>query len=197
MALNYGCGTEMNYRKNIKAGLTLTEMLIALSILAVLGAVLIPQIHSVQQGWASKEDSSERMQNVRVLADHIYTNLSKASAITAVSDNTDTNGYIEFASNNGATYRYEVADDFVMFGVPDGTEELAGPVSELVFTCYDANDITTPITDPNLIRSVRSRFTFISDNELRADESYSVWSYLFTNSQTGNENLLINGDFED
>ena len=79
-------------------GLTLLEMLIALAIVGIVFAVILPQFRAIMGGWDSKAGSAEMLQNGRVLIDHLNSNLSKAVQITAVSDLSEVNGYIEFLS---------------------------------------------------------------------------------------------------
>ncbi|MHC4537852.1 MAG: hypothetical protein ACYS6K_28300, partial [Planctomycetota bacterium] len=120
-----------------------------------------PQFRLINNSWDSKVGSSETLQNGRVLINHLNHNLSKASRITAVSDSSETNGYIEFIDN---------------------PSDLAGPVSQLQFTCYDAYDLDTPITDINSIRNVKVETTITNPATLGQDMTFSTQAYIRTNA---------------
>ena len=82
-----------------KTGLTLLEMIIAMAIMAIVFAAIVPQFRIILNSWDSKAGAAEALQNGRVLMDHISRNLSKAKRITVVSASTVTNGYIQFIAN--------------------------------------------------------------------------------------------------
>ena len=171
------------------AGLTLVEMLVAMAILVVVFAVIAPQFRAIRNSWASKRENTEVIQNGRVLMDHITFNLTQANRITAVSDSAVTNGYIEFEDNDGNAMRYEIdANNFVVFGPVGSLSELAGPVSQLQFTCYDVCDLDNSLGAPidvNLIRTVKVQSTLINSAALGRDQSFTAQAYLRTNASGG------------
>jgi len=169
--------------QNGAPALTFVEMVIALSIMTIIFSAVLPQFRAIQNSWDSKSGVAETLQNSRVLMDHLYHNLSKAARITAVSDSAETNGYIEFEDNDGSTLRYDIAaNNYVEFGAVGSLFDLAGPVSELRFTCYDGNDFSTPITDVNSIRFVKVETTLSKLAALGQDKTFTAKVYLRTNS---------------
>jgi type II secretory pathway pseudopilin PulG len=178
--------TDRNSTARLYFAMTLVEVLVAMALLLVVFAAVVPQIRAIQNSWASKRQNVEVIQNGRVLMDHITFNLTQAQKITAVSDSSQTNGYIEFEDNDGNAMRYEMgAGNLVRFGPVGGLSGLAGPVSQLQVTCYDACDLDTPITDVNLIRSVRVQATFTNSAALGRDHTFTAQAYLRTNSLGG------------
>jgi type II secretory pathway pseudopilin PulG len=174
-----------------RLGMTLIETLVALAILLLVMAAIVPQIRAIQNSWGSKRENTEVIQNSRVLVDHIVSNLSQAKKITVVSAAAQTNGYIEFENNDGNTMRYEIdsGDNYVVFGPVGALDELAGPVSQLQFTCYDACDLDTPITDVNEIRTIKIQTTFTNSAELGRDQSFIGRAYLRTNFSAGGDGM--------
>ena len=143
------------------------EMVIALVIMAVVFAAVLPQFRNIQNSWASRQGGSEALQNGRILIEHLNRNLERAVQIKAVSDPTKTNGYIEYEATDGTTYRYEVSsDEYVQFGPVGNLSELAGPVGRLNFICHDAYDLDTPVTDVSIIRAVRVATTLTNQAAL-------------------------------
>jgi type II secretory pathway pseudopilin PulG len=168
--------------------LTIVEIIIALAIITIIFAAVLPQFRVILKGWDSRQANTEVLQNGRVLIDHISRNISKAVQITAVSSPSETNGYIQFVANDSNTYRYDIGEsNYVEFGPQPGTlSNLAGPVSSLTFTCYDAcalDNPLSPVTDVNIIRTVRVDTTIINSGSLGQDKTFTAWAYLRTNAQ--------------
>ena len=177
----------MHYRKKITQfcrAMTLVEITLAMAIMAIIIAALLPQFRVIQNSWDSKAGAFESLQNGRVLIDHINRNLSKATKITAVSDSFETNGYIEFIDNDANIVRYDVnsVSSYVEFGLIGNLSDLAGPVSKLQFTCYNAVDLSTPITDVNSIRCVKVEATIKNSAKLDKDMNFSTQVYIRTNA---------------
>ena len=169
--------------------MTLLEMILAISIVSVIFAALLPQFRVILNSWATREGAAESLQNARVLIDHFNRNLSTATKVTAVSDSTTTSGYIEYEDADGDTYRYDVSGgNYVQFGEVGDVDELAGPVSQFQFTCADACDLATPITDGNSIRFVTLVTTLTNPAAMSADRTFTTQVYLRANySDAGGE----------
>jgi hypothetical protein len=158
-------------------------MVIALAIAAIVFAVVLPQLRVIQNSWDSREGASETLQNGRVLMDHLYRHLSKAVRINAVSGPSETNGYIEFQASDGNNMRYDIAaENYVEFGIVGNLADLAGPVSRLQFTCYDAFDLSTSITDVNSMRCVKVQATLTNPARLDQDMTFTTQAYIRTNA---------------
>ena len=155
-----------------------------MAIMAIIFAAIVPQFRVIRNSWASKQASAEILQNGRVLIDHLNRNLSKAVRITSVSPSSETNGYIELEDNDAYDFRYDVnsTTKYVQFGLVGDLGDLAGPVSQLRFTCYDSNDLDTPITDVTAIRCVKVE-TKIANTGPGQDKTFTTWAYLRTNYQ--------------
>jgi len=162
----------------------MVEVIVAMAILAIIFAAFLPQLRVIQNNWDSKVGASETLQNGRVLIDHLNRNLSKASRLTAVSDPNQINGYIEFIDNDSNNVRYDVnsISNYVEFGLIGSPSDLAGPVSKLKFTCYDAYDLDTPITDVNAIRNVKVETTVKNPAMLGKDMTFTTKAYIRTNN---------------
>ena len=176
------------------SGLTLLEMTISIAIVAIIFAAIVPQFRAIQDGWDSRQGSTEALQNSRILTDHINRNLSKAVRITDVSDSSTTAGYIEYEDNDGNTVRYEIASNYVRFGTVGSLSDLAGPVSQLQFTCYDACDLDTALSSPidaNDIRAVQVQATVTNSAARGQDKAATVYAYLQANTTTAGPCSLI------
>lgn len=187
--MRYKTCPERSRRMQTTTGLTLVEMVIAVAIMAIVFAAIVPQFRAIFNSWDSKAGAAETLQNGRVLIDHLNRNLSKAVRITAVSDSDETNGYIEFQNNDGNTLRYDIAvNNYVEFGFIGSLYELAGPVSQLQFTCYDACDLDIPLdistADVNDIRFVKVETTLTNPATMGQDKTFTTSAYLRVNAQS-------------
>jgi prepilin-type N-terminal cleavage/methylation domain-containing protein len=162
-------------------GLTLLEMVIALAMMSIIFASIMPQFTAIRNSWASRQGAAESLQNGRILIDHLNHNLAKAVKITAVSDSSETNGYIQFENNDGNDLRYEIAAGYVQFGEAGDLSDLAGPVSKLQFTCCDACDLDTAVTDVNSIRFVKVETTLTNSASMGQDKTLITSAYLRAN----------------
>ena len=175
-----------------RSGMTLMEMVIALAIMAIVFASILPLFGQMRKSWDAKQAAAETLQNGRILIDHLNRNISKAVKITAVSDWSQAIGYIEYEDNDAETHRYDVnsTSDYVEFGPVGNLSDLAGPVSRLKFTCYDACDLDaplSPITDVNVIRVIQVETILTNPAWPDHEKSFSTWAYLRTNSQSGGD----------
>ena len=176
----------MRYRNNrnrLRRAMTLVEVIVAMAIMSIVFAAVVPQIRVIQNSWDSKAGAAETLQNGRVLMNNLNYNLSKAVKIIAVSGPADSNGYIEFMDNEANCIRYEIdsVSNYVKVGQDGDLYELAGPVSQLLFTCFDSNDFTTPITDVNSIRFVKVQTALTNPAGLDQDMVFSAQTYIRTN----------------
>ena len=189
----------MQYPRNkIRAStaLTLLEMIIALAIMATVFAAILPLFRSIQNSWDSKQAAAETVQNGRVLIDHLNRNLAKAFKIIAVSDPATTTGYIQFEDNDGNNLEYDIANSYVRFGFAGDLSDLAGPASRLQFTCYDASDFSTPITDVNDIRFIKVETTLTNSATMGQDKTFTTSVYLRTNANIHGEGITKKPPFE-
>ena len=167
----------------MKKALTLVEMVISIVIMVLIITVFAPQLKTINDSWASKQANAEVLQNARVLVDQVNRSLSSADKITDVSDPCETNGYIEFEDNTGTAYRMDIAaNNYIEFGPVGSPSELAGPVSQLKFSCYSKDNFTTPTTVADDIRFVKAEVIFPNPGPGQ-DKTFTTSTYLRTNAE--------------
>lgn len=168
--------------------MTLLEMVIAMSMMTVVFAAVVPVFAAIRNSWATYEGDAERLQNARILTEHVYQHLLGATAVTEVSLPSQTTGYIGLSDADGRDYRYELGlDGYVRFGTPDNLAILAGPVSELVFTCYDGDDFSASTTEVQDVRFVTIGATFPASSPLGSARSYAT--SVFLRADTADESV--------
>jgi len=165
-------------------------MIIALAMMGIVFAAIVPLFGQIRNNWDSKQAAAETLQNGRILIDHLNRTLSKAVRITAVSDPSQANGYIEFEDNDANDLRYDVnsTTNYVEFGYVGDLYDLAGPASKLQFTCYDANDLDTALdvstADLNDVRFVKVETTLTNLRAGSQNKTLFASAYLRTNGSS-------------
>ncbi len=146
-------------------------MLLVVVIVAVLLAALVPCLRAVHQGWQVNDRRSEVLQNARVGMDAMTRALRQMRLVNSVSGPADASGHIEFYDQDNALMRFELNNGtgYLDYGAPASLSALAGPVSTLTFTCYDAagNQLSPPV-DVERVRSVTADLT-VTDAEAQAN----------------------------
>ncbi len=189
----------MRYRNNkrgLRGALTIVEMVVALAIMAIIFATILPLFRNLQKNWDSNQTTSEMLQNGRVFIDHISRNLAKAVKITTVSNPSVTAGYIQFEANDGNDLRYGVGDGYVEFGAVGAGARLAGPASQLRFTCYDVNNFVVPCTEPNAVRFVQATAVFADPHGIIQDKTFTASVYIRSNANKLGEGIAPKTEFE-
>lgn len=162
-----------------RRGLTVLELTLAVSLMTVVVAVMAPLLHGVRRSWATREAAAESLANGRAFVHHFHHQVSQACGVTAVSDVATANGYLQFIDGRGHEVRYEIdAAGDIQFGPVGQLADLAGPVSAMRFTCYDENDLSTPITDSHSIRFVTVEATFVSAHAATEAKTLSTSVYI-------------------
>ncbi|MCF7972548.1 MAG: LamG domain-containing protein [Phycisphaerae bacterium] len=161
---------------NIKnKGTTLVELVVAISMMVVIMGTVLPLLSCVRQTWDTYDSNAETLQNGRILLNHLSQYLAVAASIESVSNSADALGYIQFKDYENTTHRYAVNDSgYVEYGQLDSMYEIAGPVSQLKFTCYDGNNPSSPVTDANDIRLIHIDVACVSSSELGPDMTFAT-----------------------
>ena len=159
------------------------EMVVSLSIMAIVFAAVLPQFRLIHNSWDSKQGSAETVQNLRIIADHINRNLAAAVKVISVSDAATESGFIEFQANDGLTYRYDIDEQgYAQFGALGDQSQLAGPVSKLQFSCFALDDLDTSITDVDSVRFVRVSTELINTSANGRDSAATIAAYINADS---------------
>ena len=161
-------------------GVTLVELVVAMSMMTVVLTAVLPLFAGIRNSWDTRRANTEIVQNARVLVDHLQRHLTQAVQIADVSSSSEEGGYIEFTANDGVDYRYSVSGDgYVQFGASaEDPADLAGPVNQFQFVCYDGNDFATPTDDPNAICFVSVDVTFYDSVASDKEKAFTTNVYL-------------------
>lgn len=159
------------------------EMTVAVAVVAIVFATLMPLFAGVRNSAESRWAGLEMVQNARVLNEQLSRHLAQAKRIVTVSGSSETNGSIELEAANGVVLRYEIgASGYVRFGPLGDLSDLAGPVTSLRFVCYDTNDLESPTEIPAYIRLVTWEASLQSSAGLMQGRTIAGASFLRANA---------------
>jgi len=140
-------------------GVTLIELLIVMSIMAVLMTALVPYMRSGRQVWEVVGDRhADVLQNARIGMDKMTREIRQAQSISDAGSS-----YIEFADRDENDRKFQHNAGYLEYGTPGDLNPLAGPVDSFSLTYYKEDGITETTT-PGEVRSVLIQLS-TSDSE--------------------------------
>jgi prepilin-type N-terminal cleavage/methylation domain-containing protein len=138
-------------------GMTLIEVLVVTSLLALVVGGLLPMLTAGQQTWEHAHRRQDMVQNARSALDHLIHTLRAAQSFVVISSTNIRFSYffgdgaatptIEYQLN-GATNELEYRQD------PDAFQPLAGPFRSMSVQCFDGSGATIACTSVTSVRSV-------------------------------------------
>ena len=164
-------------------GLTVVEIVIAVMIMAIVFAAILPQFRNMYLSWDSQNQRGEIVQNARILSDCLSRALTSAVRVTSVSGPDEAVGYIEFEKNDGVTYRLDVSgEDYIQYGPVGNALDFAGPVSQLQSRCYSLEDTTNTTVALDDIRIIKISTTIFSTEDPTRTQNYENQIFIETNA---------------
>ncbi len=143
-------------------GVTLVELLLVVSILAIALTTIPMFTKSGDLSWRTEDNKAEVTQNALIGMDKLVRELKQSRSITDVSDSSNSQGYIQYVDRSGASEkRFQYNNGYLEYGDLGALDRLAGPIGSLKFTCYDINGNVTTVVDE--IKSVMIELTTIKD----------------------------------
>jgi Tfp pilus assembly protein PilE len=169
-----------------RRGTTMVELTVAVAVMAVVFAAIMPLFAGVRNSAESRWANLEMVQTARVLNEQLCRHLAAAKRVTAVSTDTSDQGSIQFEAADGVFYRCALgAAGAVEFGPVGDASALAGPVDYLRFVCYDGNDLASPTSTPETVRLVTWEAGLRSAGTLTRDKIVRGACYLRVAADTG------------
>lgn len=130
-----------------RAGLSLMEMMVATSIMATLMTSVVVVVRSGFAVWNAAEAEVDVLENAYGVLRHFVQQLRQAKSITAISNPTETSGYLSFATADGSlrswTHNSTLKEVSFDNGVSSGL--LAQKIDTISFVGYEADGSTQTI----------------------------------------------------
>lgn len=160
--------------------MTLTEMILAVSILSILSTALLGLLansHADFELGRRRSDLVQETAQALILANRV---LRQAAEIHSVSGPSDTAGSLSFSDANGMVYDLELdsGTDTLYYGPTGSTSELAHNITSLTFTCMDknVNTLSHPVAVADIASvAMNATATDADDSSIHFNLSNQVW----------------------
>ena len=180
----------------LQRGTTVVELTVAMAILAIVFAAIMPVFATVRNHAEAAGANSEMVQNARVLNEQLHRHLAQARKIIAVSGSTESDGYIQFEASDGVLQQCQLGSSgYIEFGPSGDLCDLAGPVEHLTFVCYDGNDPAVQTAVPGHVRLVTWEARLKSAGTLTEDKTIRGACYLRVNGNVDMDEVAAAYDF--
>jgi prepilin-type N-terminal cleavage/methylation domain-containing protein len=138
-----------------RRGLSLLEMMAATAIMATITASVVVVMRSGYAVWNAQEADIDVLENGYGVLRHFVTQMRQATAVTAITASSNTQGSLSFtpASGLARTWTRNSTDD-VYFNNGTLNQLLAKNITPLTFTGYkaDGTTATTTVTDIQVVQ---------------------------------------------
>ncbi|MGB8227140.1 MAG: lamin tail domain-containing protein [Sedimentisphaerales bacterium] len=147
---------ELKKHVECRRAFTLVELILVTAMVAIVATALVGMIYSNYKSWRLGSGRSTLLQDGRAVLEQMTRIIRQSKGFSSVSSPTDQAGQITFTDVDGVTqqFRLNTLTSQIEFGPPASLSALIGSVSNLVFTCYDAND--NNLADPVQVRNIQS-----------------------------------------
>ena len=168
------------------AGTTTVELVVAIAMLTLVTAAIMPVLGHVPRSWDTWQNDSETVQNGRVPIDPVHRNLAEATKITAASSASESSGYIQFVNNTPG--------DLVAHWKLDGTSgttasDSSGMGNHGTLKNMAGNEWTAGPVGGALALDGTNDYIEVSSLSAPTDKTFSCWIYI--DSLTADFHTLI------
>jgi prepilin-type N-terminal cleavage/methylation domain-containing protein len=168
--------SKQTSRKRLRRGLSLLELVIATSMLALLMTAVSVVMRSSRQAWEAHVADYNRLEAAHATLRHIVRQVRQARSVTSISASTDDSGQLSLRMPDDTVVAWDHDDtnDTVNYGITTADNLLATEISGLRFTGYEANGTTTT-TVPDDVFALRVEVTVQMPTSARTIDS---WAWL-------------------
>lgn len=139
------------------SGMTLIEVLVVTSLLALVVGALMPVLTAGEQTWRHAHRRTEMVQNARIGMDHLMDRLRAVQTFSVISSTNIgfTYFYGDGISTLAAEYQLNGNELEWRYDAPSPFRSLAGPFRSMSVTCFDAAGAVIACTSVASVRSVQ------------------------------------------
>ena len=133
-----------------RPGLSLLEMVIASTMLAIVAATVVVVLRSSREAWEAHAADFSRIEAAHATLRHIVREVRQADAVTALSASTDNSGSLSLRMSDGSikVWDHDAGTNTVSFGISTANQLLAPDITGLRFSGFRANGTTaTTVAD--------------------------------------------------
>lgn len=157
-----------------RAGVTLLEVMTAVSLSATLMASSFVVLRSSYTAWQAHEEDLDSAATAAAVLRHLRQHARQAVAVTGISSAADTSGHLAIERDDGSTLRWDHSGTQVTLQVDAATPQpLADGVVSLTIAGFEADGVTAT-TEPSDVQTFRATVTAsLPDGGTRTVSSYT------------------------
>jgi type II secretory pathway pseudopilin PulG len=159
--------------------MTLLELVIATSLLAVVLTSVTVILRTGRQAWEAHEADFIRVEAAHATLRHVVRAVRQADAVAQISAATDNSGRLSLSmpNNEVRVWDHDAATRTVNFGVTNPSELLATDITGLRFVGYRADGATTT-TVPDEIQAVEAEVAFQLPVAVGGGRTIRSWAWV-------------------
>ena len=159
--------------------MTLLELVIASSMMAVLLTAATVVLRTSRQAWEAHEGDYTRLEGLHATLRHMVRQVRQADAVTVISAAGDNSGALTLAMPDGSTvaWDHDGATTTVKCGVTTADQLLSTNITGLNIVGYKADGVTAT-TVPSEIQNLKVSVTVQLPRETNATRTYSSWAWI-------------------
>ena len=162
-----------------RRGMTLLELVIASSMMAVLLTAATVVLRTSRQAWEAHEGDYTRLEGLHATLRHMVRQIRQADAVTAITPAGDNSGALTLAMPDGSTvaWDHDGATSTVRCGVTTADQLLSTNITGLNIVGYKPDGVTAT-TVPSEIQNLKVSVTVQLPRETNATRTYSSWAWI-------------------
>ena len=159
--------------------MTLLELVIASSMMAVLLTAATVVLRTSRQAWEAHEGDYTRLEGLHATLRHMVRQVRQADAVTAISAAGDNSGTLTLSMPDGSTvaWDHDGATSTVRCGVTTADQLLSTNITGLNIVGYKPDGVTAT-TVPSEIQNLKVSVTVQLPRETNATRTYSSWAWI-------------------
>ena len=159
--------------------MTLLELVIASSMMAVLLTAATLVLRTSRQAWEAHEGDYTRLEGLHATLRHMVRQVRQADAVTVISAAGDNSGALTLAMPDGSTvaWDHDGATTTVKCGVTTADQLLSTNITGLNIVGYKPDGVTAT-TVPSEIQNLKVSVTVQLPRETNATRTYSSWAWI-------------------
>jgi type II secretory pathway pseudopilin PulG len=160
-------------------GMTLLELVIASSMLAMVLTTIGVVMRTGRQAWEAHSADYTRIEAAHATVRHVVRRLRQAKAVSAITPSTDNSGTLSVQMQDGSieVWDHDGGTNVINYGVTTASNLLSPNITGLRFTGYQANGTTTTTT-ASLIKAVRIEVSVLLPVDTGGARVVSSWAWL-------------------
>ena len=170
----------MNRRINNRKGMTLLELIIASSMLAMLLTAVTVVLRTAHSAWQAEEGDFAKLQSLQATLRQIVRQVRQAGAVTAISAANNTSGSLTITLWDGSSLswaRDNATNNVYCDPNSPPTQLLATDITSLTFAGYMADGVTLAAT-PDQIHSLQIQAQVQLPRETNGARTITTWVWL-------------------